>query len=210
MGQSSNISTAPGTHQISQKVPLFSTSPKDGMGLRNSDSALTWRNMVRDLLFLESQEACSNNGREQAGTLPHPRQASQQRLLAAVLCDQSFVKSPVHCPAQPSQLHMSSSDKGRELAEDIPHSMALWGDETSGAGGGEARVTPSLPLPIAGIMRVRDTGMSLVVLPLTPHPPPLPVHPPRLLSASLPPAQQLLLVSGFLGTPLLGHQLTKP
>lgn len=105
---------------------------------------------------------------------------------------------------------MSSSDKGRELAEDIPHSMALWGDETSGAGGGEARVTPSLPLPIAGIMRVLDTGMSLVVLPLTPHPPPLFVPPPRLLSASLPPAQQLLLVSGFLGTPLLGHQLTKP
>lgn len=122
------------------------------MGLPNSDSTLTWRNVVRDLLFLESQEACSNNSGEQAGTLT-PRQASQQRLLAAVLWDQSFVKSPVHCPAQPSQLHMSSSDKGRELAEDIHHCMALWGDETSGAGGGEARVTPSLPLPVAGKMR---------------------------------------------------------
>lgn len=96
---------------------------------------------------------------------------------SSCLCDQSFVKSTVHCPAQPSQLHMSSLDKGRELAGAIYDNMALWGDDTSGAGGGEARVTPSLPLPIVGMMGVQDTGVPLTVLPLTPHPPSLPVHP---------------------------------
>lgn len=83
----------------------------------------------------------------------------------------------MHCTSQSSQLHMSSSDKGRELAGVIHHRMALWGDDTSGTGGGEARVTPSLPLPIAGMIRARDAGVPLVVLPLTPHPLPLPAPP---------------------------------
>lgn len=88
--------------------------------------------------------------------------------------------------------------------------MALWGDGTSGAGEGWANVAPSLPCAIIGDDEGeghRRASDCLVSYSSSPTPAFSALH---LLPTTLPEAQQLIMVSGFLGTLLLGYPFTKP